>query len=194
MVTLTFQKLGLSPSSAFLLLAGSLAGSLINLPLFTIASGNTRDYDASFFHGLLRGRISEYTGTTIIAVNVGGCIIPALFSVYLLFHGNPGVSDALLATGVVTIISFMFSRTIPGLGVGMPILIAPVSAATVAILLNPEYSAPLAYIAGTMGVLVGADLLRLTDIGRIGAPLASIGGAGTFDGIFITGVVAVLLT
>ena len=60
-------------------------------------------------------------------------------------------------------------------------------------LLNLEQSAPLAYISGTLGVLIGADLLRLGDIRKLGAPFASIGGAGTFDGIFITGIVAVLL-
>jgi uncharacterized membrane protein len=41
--------------------------------------------------------------------------------------------------------------------------------------------------------LIGADLLRIRDIRRMGTPLAAIGGAGTFDGIFITGIVAVLL-
>ena len=30
-------------------------------------------------------------------------------------------------------------------------------------------------------------------IKKLGAPVASIGGAGTFDGIFFTGVLAVLL-
>jgi uncharacterized membrane protein len=75
----------------------------------------------------------------------------------------------------------------------MPILIAPLSAALIAVILNPEASPPLAYISGTMGVLIGADLLRLKDIRQLGAPFASIGGAGTFDGIFITGIVAVLL-
>jgi len=29
--------------------------------------------------------------------------------------------------------------------------------------------------------------------GKIGAPVASIGGAGKFDGIFLTGLIAVLL-
>jgi uncharacterized membrane protein len=43
-------------------------------------------------------------------------------------------------------------------------------------------------------VLIGADLLRLKDIRRMGTPVTSIGGAGTFDGIFMTGIVAVLLT
>jgi len=76
----------------------------------------------------------------------------------------------------------------------MPLFIAPIGAALVALLINPSQSAPLAYISGTMGVLIGADLLRFKDIRRLGVPLAAIGGAGTFDGIFITGIVAVLLT
>jgi len=63
----------------------------------------------------------------------------------------------------------------------------------VAMPLAPQHSAPLAYICGTMGVLIGADILRLRDIPNLGAPIASIGGAGTFDGIFLTGIVAVLL-
>ena len=75
----------------------------------------------------------------------------------------------------------------------MPIFIAPISAAIVAILLEPEFSAPLAYISGTLGVVIGADLLRVGNIRDMGVPVASIGGAGTFDGIFITGIVAVLL-
>jgi uncharacterized membrane protein len=75
----------------------------------------------------------------------------------------------------------------------MPLLLAPLTAALIAVVLYPAQSAPLAYICGTMGVLAGADLLRLKDVRRLGAPVASIGGAGTFDGVFITGIVAVLL-
>jgi uncharacterized membrane protein len=44
-----------------------------------------------------------------------------------------------------------------------------------------------------VGTLVGADLLNLGRLRGVGAPVASIGGAGTFDGIFVTGIVAVLL-
>ncbi|GEM20586.1 DUF1614 domain-containing protein [Nitrosococcus oceani] len=59
--------------------------------------------------------------------------------------------------------------------------------------ITPERRAPLAYIAGTLEVLLGADILRLKDIRRIGTPITSIGGAGTFDGIFITSIIAALL-
>jgi uncharacterized membrane protein len=40
---------------------------------------------------------------------------------------------------------------------------------------------------------LGADLANLGKVRKLGAPVASIGGAGTFDGIFIAGVTAVLL-
>ena len=73
------------------------------------------------------------------------------------------------------------------------VLVGPISAAIVGLVISPEHSAPLAYISGTLGVLIGADLLHMKDISRLGTPYASIGGAGTFDGIFITGIVAALL-
>jgi uncharacterized membrane protein len=94
---------------------------------------------------------------------------------------------------MVVAISYWMSRPIPGAGIGMPIFIAPVTAALTAIVIGGLESAPLAYITGTLGVLIGADILRLRDIQQMGVPVASIGGAGTFDGIFLTGVVAVLL-
>jgi len=46
----------------------------------------------------------------------------------------------------------------------------------------PEKAAPLAYISGSLGTLIGADLLNLDRINGLGAPAASIGGAGTDNG------------
>ena len=51
----------------------------------------------------------------------------------------------------------------------------------------------IAYVSGSLGTLIGADLLNLHRIAYLGAPVASIGGAGTFDGVFLTGIVAILL-
>ena len=65
--------------------------------------------------------------------------------------------------------------------------------AIVAIMLSREYAAPLAYIGGSLGTLIGADLLNLGSVRGLGAPVASIGGAGTFDGIFLIGIVSVLI-
>jgi hypothetical protein len=71
--------------------------------------------------------------------------------------------------------------------------VGAVVTAILAFLLSREYAAPLAYIGGSMGTLVGADLMNFDKIGSLGAPVASIGGAGTFDGVFLTGILAVLL-
>lgn len=137
--------------------------------------------------------MQPFRNETLIAVNVGGCLIPVSLSIYLFSNSDLTLSSAILGITIITAVSYYFSRPIPGLGIGMPILIAPISAAFVGLLLNPEHSASLAYISGTIGVLIGADLMNLKVIPKLGAPFASIGGAGTFDGIFITGIVAALL-
>lgn len=193
-LTLAFDKLGLSPAGGFMLLTASILGSLVNLPLARIDSAGVEPLPRSWWaHGFLRHQ-PAFTGTTLVAVNVGGGLIPVAFSLYLLLTQPVSPGSALLAVAAVSLTSFAFSRPVPGLGIGMPIFIAPVTAALAALLIDLEQAAPLAYIGGTLGVLVGADLLRLGDIRRLATPIASIGGAGTFDGIFITGIIAVLLT
>jgi len=191
--SIVLTKLGLSPDSAILLLISTLIGSLINIRLFTMDSSLEElpeNYQAlrSFFNPIpvLKGKI-------IIALNVGGALIPVCFSIYLISIYSVSPLQFIPAITIVAAISYLFSRPIKGLGIGIPIFIAPVTAALTALTIAPAQSAPLAYICGTLGVLIGADLFRLKDIKYIGAPVAAIGGAGTFDGIFFTGIIAVLL-
>jgi uncharacterized membrane protein len=194
LVSIAFDKLGLSPESAYLLLMCTLLGSLINLPLFSLKADVTTPPELPpelakwpFF------KLLPFTGKTIIAVNVGGAVVPAAFSLYLIVHNPLGLLQIVAAVAVVAAVAHAVSRPIPGIGIGMPTLIAPLAAALIATVLDPGQRAPLAYVGGTLGVLIGADLIRLKDIRKLGAPIASIGGAGTFDGVFITGFVAVLL-
>lgn len=193
-VTIAFDKLGLSQGSAMLLLLSSLLGSGINLPLFTMdaeAEPDPRWRQRPRWMDPLAANLDP--SKVLIAVNVGGGLIPVAFSLYLLANHPLPAAIVLIAIALQAAVCYATSRPVAGLGIGMPLLVAPLSAALIAILLLPEMSAPLAYICGTLGVLVGADLLRLNDVRRLGSPLASIGGAGTFDGVFITGIVAVLL-
>lgn len=192
-LTIAFDKLGLSPGSAISLLIVSLMGSIINLPLFKIDAEAPVEKGRTHIPGLLRQMMPPFTGKTTIAINVGGGLIPVCFSLYLIINNPLSPSDLIFAILMVSAISYLVSRPFTGVGIGMPILVAPLTAAIVALLLNPDQSAPLAYICGTLGVLIGADILRMKDIRKMGTPIASIGGAGTFDGIFITGIVAVIL-
>lgn len=192
LLSIAFHKLGLSQGAAYTLLITSLLGSMVNLPLFRLRSERNLELPPPF--SLFPLPLSlQSTTHTLVAVNMGGCLIPIAFSLYLLLNTGVTSVQALQAIAFVTFISYSFSRPIEGIGIGMPILIAPLAAALIAIGINPEASAPLAYIGGTMGVLIGADILRIKDIRQMGPPFAAIGGAGTFDGIFLTGIVAVLL-
>ncbi|MCK5721362.1 MAG: DUF1614 domain-containing protein [Gammaproteobacteria bacterium] len=190
---IVLEKLGLSPNSAALLLASTLFGSMINLPLFKITSDENESINDLKGPRLLFTSMQPFTGTTIIAINVGGALIPIFFSLYLIFFHQLNPLQFIPAIMVVSYISYTFSRPIQGLGVGIPVFIAPVTAALVALIIAPAQSAPIAYVCGTLGVLIGADLFRLKDIKQMAVPVAAIGGAGTFDGIFFTGIIAVLL-
>lgn len=193
-LTVAFEKLGLSAQSAFLLLFSSLIGSAINLPLMKVSAERPpADSIPAHLRELVERNLQRFNGTTHIAINTGGCLIPVIFSYYLIYHHPLPIPDVIVATLIVALISRLTSRPVPGVGIAMPIFVGPLAAAVTALGINPDQSAPLAYICGTLGVLIGADLLRLRDIRKMGAPIASIGGAGTFDGIFITGIVAVLL-
>jgi uncharacterized membrane protein len=194
LISIAFDKLGLSPSSVYLLLLCTLGGSLINLPLFSLKADSAVPPKIPaelarlpFFKPL------PFTGKTMVAINVGGAVVPICFSLFLIAHNPLNPLQIATAVAVVAIIARTISRPIPGIGIGIPMLIAPIAAALIAIILDPQQRAPLAYIGGTLGVLIGADLTRLKDIRKLGAPIASIGGAGTFDGVFVTGLVAVLL-
>ena len=194
-LTLAFDKLGLSAESGFLLLFASLFGSAINLPLFSVrAEAPPADAVPVAMRGLLRHMARQFHGRTLIAINVGGGLIPVLFSLYLVTRGGLPPLPVVMVIGIVAGMSHMISRPLPGVGIGMPLFVAPITAALAALLISPAHAAPVAYVGGTLGVLIGADLTRLGDIRRMGTPLAAIGGAGTFDGIFMTGIVAVLLT
>lgn len=192
-LTIAFEKLGLSPDSAFLLFLTILGGSMINLPLFSMKSEPPRPEDLPPPVRELYNQMPPHTGRTLVLVNVGGCVVPAAFSLYLLAQHPLNLFYVALAVAAVALLCFKTTRPLPGIGLGAPILLAPLMAALVSIALDPANAAPLAFISGTLGVLIGADLLHLQDIRRLGTPFASIGGAGSFDGIFISGLVAVLL-
>jgi uncharacterized membrane protein len=135
--------------------------------------------------------VTSWPGT-VIAVNVGGAVIPTIMSLYLVVRYQLWIK-ATLAVAVIAFVIHSMATPVPGIGIAVPVLAPVVTTAILAFILSREYAPPLAYIGGSMGTLIGANLLTLDRIGGLRAPGASIGGAGTFDGIFLTGILAVLL-
>jgi hypothetical protein len=117
----------------------------------------------------------------MVAVNVGGAVIPTLMSIYLLVKRDLRVKG-LVATAIVALVIHWMAEPISGLGIAVPVFMPVLATAIVAVILSRQDSAPLAYIAGSLGTLIGADLTNLDKVRGLGAPVASIGGAGTFDG------------
>lgn len=93
----------------------------------------------------------------------------------------------------MTLVTNRMAHPVPGMGIAISPLVAPIVAALSAILISRKHAAPVAYIAGSVGTLLGADILNLGVIRDLGTPVASIGGAGVADGVFLAGIVAVLL-
>jgi uncharacterized membrane protein len=194
LISYTYERLGISAHLIFPLLLLSLLGSSLNIPITRIAGGKIFPERTVDFFGVRYVIPSpEFYEPTIIAVNVGGAVIPVCLSVYLLLSSGLLVLGV-LATAIVSAIVNRLARPIPGVGIAIPLFIPPLVAAATGLILSPEHAPALAYISGTLGCLIGADLLNLHRLADLGAPVASIGGAGTFDGIFFTGVIAVLLT
>jgi uncharacterized membrane protein len=190
-----FMKLGLSPTVMFWLLIFTLLGSMVNIPIYSIQGQEILGEQVVSYYGM-RSRVPrmQRPRETVLAVNVGGALIPVCLCIYLLTQMEFGIYLPFLVALVVLVVNRL-ARPIRGLGIGVPGLIPPLVAALGAYLLAPpELRAPSAYIASTLGILVGADLLKLTEITQLGAPVASIGGAGTFDAIFLSGIIAVLLS
>ena len=175
-LTYAYRKVGVHPRYAFAVMLLSLLGSQVNIPLFAVS---TRPVEPAH-------------GPTVVALNVGGALIPILVSLYLLARTRM-YGRMLIGVALVGAVVHGLAEVVPGDGIAVPMIVPPLVAAGVAVLLSFRRAPPLAYVSGSMGTLIGADLLNLGQIARLGAPVVSIGGAGTFDGVFLTGILAGLL-
>lgn len=227
LATEVFHRLGLSPEGATLLLVASLFGSMINIPLtrrkIVLADPSTAQLPRTLRWILpVVHYYPPIVSEEVLAINVGGGIVPVLFSVYLLSLSTTSLGAALATMAIVTVAAKLFARSRAGVGVTLPAFVPPLVAALSAHALVRAMgadlisAAPVAYIGGTLGTLIGADLLNLPrllrgqllgdgsgDMKYLGeasgdAPasntvIVSIGGAGVFDGIFLTGILAPLL-
>jgi uncharacterized membrane protein len=187
-----YMRLGVSSGTALLLLFGSLIGSYFNIPVAVLPEREMVSDQVVDFFGMRYVVPVVVDSGTVIAVNVGGAIIPTVMSIYLLVTHRLWVRG-LIATAIVTAVCHYLAQPVRGLGIAEPVFVPALASAAVALILSWRDAPALAYVAGSLGTLIGADLLNLDKIPGLGAPVASIGGAGTFDGIFITGILAVLL-
>ena len=192
-VRYAYESLGVSSNTAIFLLFATLIGSIFNIPIAELPPERVvSDQIIDFFSMRYVVPVVSDWGGTVVAVNVGGAVIPTMMSIYLLIKRELW-AKGLVATAIVALVIHWMANPVPGLGIAVPVFMPVLVTAIVAVILSREESAPLAYISGSLGTLIGADLTNLGKVRGLGAPVVSIGGAGTFDGIFLTGILAVLL-
>jgi uncharacterized membrane protein len=187
-----YIKMGIAPRYVLAVLFLSLVGSYINIPIMRFPQVQVVSEQEVIYFGIryVMPVVRDWPGT-VVAINVGGAVVPVLTSVYLLIKNRLWVRG-FLGTAIIAAICHALAHPVPGMGIAIPIFVPPLVTTAVALILSQRQVAPLAYISGSLGTLIGADLLNLGSIHGLGTPIASIGGAGTFDGIFVTGLLAVL--
>jgi uncharacterized membrane protein len=201
-ISTAFTKIGFTWQHALFILLASLLGSSINIPVTNLECKTpmvTEKYVRVFGIPYRIPVIENISCKTVLAINVGGAVIPSLISIMLLRQFPGALIYALISILIVALVTNRVARPVKGIGIVTPAFLPPLTAALGALILVNLFNAPhdfiflIAYVGGTLGTLIGADILNLNKIRDMGAPVASIGGAGTFDGVFLSGIIAVLL-
>lgn len=203
--TSLLKTVGVNPLISYLLSVELALFSLVFSPVNIVIKEVNREalapeVDVVYVFGIpvYVPRIAQRIMKTLIAVNVGGAIIPTLLSITLMYLAFKGNTFFLLLIDLVLLIVIckIFSRVVPGVGVVMNPLIAPLFSVLLSYMIfyKMSYLIPVsAYISSVLGSLIGADLLNLKKIIESSPQVVSIGGMGTFDGIFMSGLFAVML-
>ncbi len=168
------RAMGFTRADVGLLTLGAVAGQVLSVPLFPV-------------------------GDALFGINLGGALIPIILSWRLARRGTVPPWAALVGIGAVAAATYPFVSVEPGRGaiVAFPWFLLPalvaVLAGVILGLAEPIRAGPLAFISGSLGTLVGADVLRLPaflDVAREASPGTAmiIGGGGLLDLIFLTGV------
>ncbi|MBO8181932.1 MAG: DUF1614 domain-containing protein [Archaeoglobus sp.] len=169
-------------------------GSLINIPILEKEGKDiVREYN---FFGIIY-QVRQRQKITL-AVNMGGCVFPSILAFKLL--PELPLIPWFLAFLLTSAIIYHYAKPVRGVGIAVPMILPPIMSVLIGysmlsifgypILLLPKF----AFSTGVLAALFGADILHLKDIEGIGSGVVSIGGAGTFDGIFLTGVFAVIFS
>jgi uncharacterized membrane protein len=184
-------SMGLAPQTMLTVLLLSLLGSYINIPIGYWHERYVSAPAQITYFGIPYVIPMVHVSQTMLAINLGGAVIPTLLSLYLIVK-NQLYRLSFLGIVPVAIVCYLLAKPEPGLGIAEPIFVPAMVTTLMAISLSRRYAGALAYICGSLGTLIGADLMNLARIPGLGAPVASIGGAGTFDGIFVIGLLAVV--
>jgi uncharacterized membrane protein len=193
-------KLGIPGDLAVIYFIAILAGSAINVPIWSFETRRYVRADPLSVLGLegLLPHLAELRKRAVIAINAGGCIIPgtiAIYEVSRLARGE-GAHGALIAVLLATTLNaaacWKVARPVPAVGIALPGAVPVLVSVACALLLQSDQAPPVAFASGVFGPLAGS-VARFGFLREQPIAVASIGGAGTFDGIVLVAVASAML-
>ncbi len=131
-----------------------------------------------------------------VTVNLGGCVVPLILCAYLFVRAGTWTERgraiaASLVSGAVCYIIGRYTADEPESITFDPNYLYGVAAGVIACLFGRSRRA--AFIAGVMGVFI-ADVVASIEVWSRGVPQTlALGGAGAYDAVAISGILAVLL-
>lgn len=142
------MRLHLDPQTAVLLVLGILMGSVVNIPVRRIVREEEVLSNPFAILGFFQWRPQAWRvrRETVIAVNVGGCMIPAGVALYQIGHlvgeGLAVMGATAAAVLINTAVCYWLARPIKGVGIVLPGLIPPLVAVLLALVLAPDAAPP----------------------------------------------------
>ncbi|MEZ6058320.1 MAG: DUF1614 domain-containing protein [Planctomycetaceae bacterium] len=194
-------RLHLYPFVATIAVVATFIGSLINIPVYRHQQDElTPDRSIDLKHlGQTKPRFHHVQSNVVIAVNLGGCVVPVLVGLWQIVFLATSSLRVLLLCGIISVVNVVLcyraARPVPSVGILMPMFLSPLVAVGLSLLLirDPVLRPSAAFVAAIAGPLIGADILRLHEMTRIKNGILSIGGAGSFDGIVVSGLIAAFI-
>jgi uncharacterized membrane protein len=151
-IGMAFQKLGMLPTTGVIFFLLSVLGSAINFPVQKKTVPAPDQSDISGLHSFLYGVQPRFLTQQVLAINLGGCILPILLCLFLLPRAP--ITSIIICTVIMIIICKFLARPTPGIGIAIPAFIPPIISAILAILVaGRANAAPVAYISGVLGSL-----------------------------------------
>jgi uncharacterized membrane protein len=157
----------------------------------------------TFLLGSITIPLFPYNGWWV-GICVGGALIPLMICARLLRTRRASLPESAIGIIIVAFVTYFITRAEEGVGIvaDVPLAFAPAIAAGLYSMstfwLNMDKAAPLAYVSGVIGTIVGADIFRLEEVLAFDPPsdgvsVLSIGGANIFDMVYLTGIIAVVI-
>ena len=162
------EKMGLSGGWVTGLLLASLIGSYINIPVAELpGKQSTGQQEFTLFGMRYVVPVVQDQPDTILAVNVGGAIIPTLLSIYLMWK-NEIFLRGTLGLLIVAIAVNHLAQPIAGKGIAVPIIVPPLLAALVGTLLSRRAACAGGRRRRQPGHAARADLMNLHVLSELG--------------------------